>query len=154
MIIWKRINLIFGWILCLGSIQITYNIVGPIFLKSDLKDFIVAFTILYIGCVLIHGMYLFVFNLFANSRLKLLKASLYILIGPSLSLSMIVMFFETKIGLALFLVLFLSLSLQRINWKYVNTIIADLKISFYPHMKNGFNDFLDMREQRKHNVKN
>lgn len=155
MISWKRINLIYGCILCLGSIQITYNILTPIYLKSDLKDFIIAFLVSYAGGVLFHGFVLFLYNMFRNHRLKLSKASLlYTLIGPFLSLPLVVMTLETKIGFTLFFVWFVSLLLQRINWKYVNSIIEDLKLSFYPHLKNGLNEFLDTREQRKHDVKN
>lgn len=154
MISWKRVNLIFGMILCFGGFQVTYSILGPLFLENDLKDFIVVSLIIYAGGVLFHGILLFLHYMFSNNRLNVLKASLYALIGPFISLPMFVMALESSIGFTLFVVFFASLILQRINWKYVKCIIEDLKLSFYPHIKNGFNDFLNIREQRKHDLKN
>lgn len=154
MIIWKRINLIFGLILCFGSFQVTYTILRPMYLENELKDVLTVVSIAYAGGILCYSAAIFINNIFSHKRIKFLRAYLYALIGPIISFPLLIMALETKIGLSLFILLFISLLLQRIEWNYVKSIIEDLKLSFYPHLKNGFNDFLDMREKRKHNLRN
>lgn len=154
MISWKRVNLFFGLILFLGSLQVTYSTLKPIYVETGLNE-ILSMSIKAYGFVAIfHLMVVIMCFMFGNKHIKLIKLSMYVLIGPILSLPLLVMIFETSIGFTLFAVYFVSLLLQRINWKYVNSIIEDLKLSFYPHLKNGLNEFLDTREQRKHDVKN
>lgn len=153
MISWKRINLFFGLILFLGSLQVTYSTLKPIYVETGLNEILSMSIKAYVFVAILHLTLVILYFMFGN-KLKLIKQSMYVLIGPILSLPLLVLIFESSIGFTLFAVYFVSLLLQRINWKYVNSIIEDLKLSFYPHLKNGFNEFLDTREQRKHDMKN
>ena len=149
LVLWKRINFLFlfllwsvALVLTVGDLLQAYEQYSAIFMERMIVIWSV-FIVLFLGVVLAA-------ILFSNrkwSARKIVKISIFSVVSPVFTLPFINLI-QTDLAFTLFVIMIVSLLLQRINWNQTIEYIKDAKIAFMPQLKVGYQQFQELRRGR------